>query len=157
MRNCASAHVNKARKDRHGPHRSDQGGVCAVSGQRPAGPDPHAQSGAAARAGRLSRRPQGERRGSLCGLWPGERPGVRAARRPDRLAGQVRTDADRPAGGALGPLLHRRISERRRLRRDDPRSRLSRGGEASPGGGGGFPADPARRAAGRQEFWRDPE
>ncbi len=46
---------------------------------------------------------------------------------------------------------------RRRLRRDDPRSRLSRSGEASPGGGGGFAADPARGAAGRQDFWRDTE
>ncbi len=45
--------------------------------------------------GGLSRRPQGDRRGGLCGLWPRERTGVRTARRPDRLAGAVRTDADR--------------------------------------------------------------
>ena len=60
-----------------------------------------------------------------------------------------------PESRALGPLLHRRISKRRRLRRDDPRSRLSRSGEASAGRGGGFTADPARGAAGGEEFWRD--
>ena len=62
-----------------------------------------------------------------------------------------------PAEGALGPLLHRRISKRRRLRRDDPRSRLSRGGEAPPGGGRGFAPDPARGAAGRQDVWEIPK
>ena len=62
-----------------------------------------------------------------------------------------------PADGALGPLLHRRISKRRGVRRDDPRSRLSRSGEAPPGGGRGFPPDPARGAAGRQDVWRDSE
>ena len=62
-----------------------------------------------------------------------------------------------PAGRALGPLLHRRISKRRRLRRDDPRSRLPRSGEAPPGRGRGFPPDPARRAAGRQDVWGDTE
>src|ERR1700744_3160369 len=44
--------------------------------------------------GRLSRRPQGDRRGGLCGLWPRERSGIRTARRPHRLAGQIRADAD---------------------------------------------------------------
>ena len=62
-----------------------------------------------------------------------------------------------PAGGALGSLLHRRISKRRGLRRDDPRPRLSRSGEAPPGGGRGFPPDPARRAAGRQDFGEIPK
>ena len=60
-----------------------------------------------------------------------------------------------PAGGALGSLLHRRISERRRVRGDDPRSGLSGSGEASPGGGRGFPPDPARRAAGRKDVRGD--
>ena len=62
-----------------------------------------------------------------------------------------------PAGRALGSLLHRRISERCRVRRDDPRSRLPRSREASPGGGRGFAPDPARGAAGRQDVWRDSE
>ena len=35
-----------------------------------------------------------------------------------------------------------RISERRRLRRHDPRPRLSRGGQAPAGGGRGFAPDP---------------
>ena len=56
-------------------------------------------------------------------------------------------------GRALGSLLHRRISQRGRVRRDDPRSRLPGSGEASPGGGRGFAADPARGAAGRQDLW----
>ena len=62
-----------------------------------------------------------------------------------------------PRDGALGSLLHRRISKRRGLRRDDPRSRLPRSGEAPPGRGRGFPPDPARRAAGRQDVWGDSE
>ena len=62
-----------------------------------------------------------------------------------------------PADGALGSLLHRRISKRRGVRRDDPRSRLPRSGEAPPGRGRGFPPDPARGAAGRQDVWRDSE
>ena len=47
--------------------------------------------------------------------------------------------------------------ECRGLRRDDPRSRLPRSGEAPPGGRRGFPPDPARRAAGRQDVWGDTE
>ncbi|MGY4316843.1 hypothetical protein ACVWW1_006170 [Bradyrhizobium sp. JR3.5] len=42
-----------------------------------------------------------------------------------------------------------------RFRRNDPGSRLSRGGEASPGRRGGFAVDPTCRAAGREEFRRD--
>ena len=53
--------------------------------------------------------------------------------------------------------LHRRISKRRCLCGDDPRSRLSRGSEAPPGGGGGFPPDPPRSAAGRQDLRRNSE
>ena len=62
-----------------------------------------------------------------------------------------------PQDGALGPLLHRRIPKRRGVRRDDPRSRLPRSGEAPPGRGRGFPPDPARGAVRRQDVWGDTE
>src|SRR5439155_4842051 len=54
-------------------------------------------------------------------------------------------------------LLHRRISKRCRLHRDDPRSDLPGSGEAPPGGGGGFAPDPARGACRRQDLWRNSE
>ena len=60
-----------------------------------------------------------------------------------------------PAGRALGPLLHRRIPQRRGVRRDDPRSRLPGGGETPAGGGRGFAPDQARGAAGRKDVWGD--
>ena len=44
-----------------------------------------------------------------------------------------------------------------RVRRDDPRSGLSRSREAPPGGGGGFAIDPARGIAHRQDVWGDTE
>ena len=47
--------------------------------------------------------------------------------------------------------------ERRGVCRDDPRSRLPRSGEAPPGRGRGFPPDPARGVAARQDVWRDPK
>ena len=67
--------------------------------------------------------------------------------------GHFRADADRTSRGALGPVLHRSISERRRLRRHDPRPCLSGSGQAPAGGGGGFPAHPPRAGRGRGRFW----
>ena len=65
-----------------------------------------------------------------------ERAGVPALGGEDRLA---RRSSNwmliGPTEEALGSLLHRPLSERRRLRRDDPRSRLSRSCEASSGRG----------------------
>ena len=43
------------------------------------------------------------------------------------------------------------------VRRNDPRSRLSGSGQASPGRRRGFPPDPACGAAGRQDVWGDTE
>ena len=62
-----------------------------------------------------------------------------------------------PAGRTLGPLLHRRISVRGRVRRDDPRSRLPGSGQASPGRRRGFSPDPACGAAGREDVRGDTE
>ena len=61
-----------------------------------------------------------------------------------------------PSRGALGSLLHRSISERRRLRRHDPRPRLPRSGQAPAGGGGGFAAHPPRARRGRGRLRLNP-
>ena len=58
-----------------------------------------------------------------------------------------------PAEERWDHLLHRAISKRRRLRRNDPRSRLSRGGQTSSGGGRGFAADQARAERGGRGIW----
>ena len=88
------------------------------------------------------------------GLRPMRLTGGRASRfsrvSEDRSSGAaLRADADRSNGGALGPLLHRSVPERRRFRRHDPRSRLPRSGQAPAGGGGGFAAHPPRAGRGR--------
>ena len=53
----------------------------------------------------------------LCGVRAGERAGFLAPRGDRSSARRLRADADRPNGGALGRMLHRRVPDCRRLRR----------------------------------------
>ena len=117
------------------------------SARRSPRPDSHAQSRATARARRLSGRARGDRREAYAAY--GRESGPVFARLGGKIVWRGRFELMLIGPrGALGSLLHRAISERRRFRRDDPRSRLSRGGQAPAGGGGGFAADPARAGRG---------